>query len=301
MVKRLVGAAFWMVVFGLGASAQTAEEFEAQLGYQTGVVTLSGGVATVNVPESFRFIGAEGSQRLLVDGWGNPPEAAEGVLGMLVPADVSPLTDEGWGVIINYEEDGYVNDDDAATIDYAVLLEQMQEATLAGNEERESLGFEPVTLIGWAETPRYDADEHKLYWAKELKFGNTEAHTLNYSIRILGRRGILVLNAVASMTQLEQVRKPTKELLSAVDFNDGHRYTDFISGDKVASYGVTALIAGGAGALAAKTGLLAKFWKAIVLVALKFWKLGLIAFVAAAGLLKKFFGSKAEAGSPSQG
>jgi hypothetical protein len=51
---------------------------------------------------SFRFLGPEGARRLLVDAWGNPPEAAEGTLGMLVPTDLSPLTPEGWGIIIDY-------------------------------------------------------------------------------------------------------------------------------------------------------------------------------------------------------
>ena len=73
--------------------AETPEEFEAKLGYQTGTVHLGDGMATVRLPESFRFLGPEGSRRLLVDAWGNPPEAATGVLGMLVPTAVSPLSD----------------------------------------------------------------------------------------------------------------------------------------------------------------------------------------------------------------
>src|SRR5262245_2614175 len=78
---------------GPGGGA-TAEEFEAKLGYQTGTIMLPGGMATIRLPETFRFIGPEGSRRLLVEGWGNPPATAEGVLGMLVPANVSPLAKE---------------------------------------------------------------------------------------------------------------------------------------------------------------------------------------------------------------
>ena len=70
--------------------------------------------------------------------------------------------------------------------------------SLAANEEREKQGFERVTLIGWAEPPSYDAAAHKLYWAKELAFADNPDHTLNYNIRVLGRRGVLVLNAYAS-------------------------------------------------------------------------------------------------------
>ena len=257
----------------------TAEEFEAKLGYQTeGTVNLARGIATIDLPESFRFIGQEGSRRLLEEAWGNPPGSAEGVLGMLIPSDVSPLAEEGWGIVITYEEEGYIDDSDAATIDYTKLLKEMQEGTEAANEERSKQGFEPVTLIGWAEPPSYDAATHKMYWAKELSFGGNPDHTLNYNIRVLGRRGVLVLNAVSSMPQLEAIRGETQTVLAAVDFNEGHRYADFVSGDKVAAYGITALVAGGAGALAAKSGLLAKFWKLIV-----------VGLAAAAAFLKKVF------------
>ena len=44
----------------------------------------------------------------------------------------------------------------------------------------------------------------------------------------------------------------------------GQAYSDWRSGDKVAKYGLTALIVGGAAAAAVKTGLLFKFWKLIV-------------------------------------
>ncbi|HET9216266.1 MAG TPA: DUF2167 domain-containing protein [Terriglobia bacterium] len=257
------------------------EEFEAKLGYETGQVSLPGGIAVINLPESFRFLGPEGSRRLLTQGWGNPPEQAEGVMGMLVPADVSPLSPEGWGVVITYEEDGYIDDSDAADIDYTKLLAEMKAETDAANEERKKAGFEAVTLIGWAEPPSYDAAEHKLYWAKELAFAGSDDHTLNYGIRILGRKGVLVLNAVAGIDQLDSIREPAKGLLSAIDFKEGLRYRDYIQGDKVASYGVTALIAGGAGAMAVKTGLLKKFWKLI-----------LLGLAALGGALKRFFSGR---------
>src|SRR5262245_38016690 len=176
--------------------SSTSEEFEAKLGYQTGTVTLEGGMATIRLPKSFRFIGPEGSRRLLTAGWGNPPAAADDVLGMLIPSGASPLSSEGWGIIITYDEDGYVDDSDAAGMDYNKLLKEMQEATVESNEERKKQGFEPVTLVGWAEPPSYDRAAHKMYWAKDLVFGSDGDHTLNYGIRILGRRGGVVPNAV---------------------------------------------------------------------------------------------------------
>lgn len=129
---------------------------------------------------------------------------------MLIPAGVSPLAKEGWGIVITFDDHGYVDDKDAATMDFTKLLKQMQDETREENAERQKEGFEPIQVIGWAEPPSYDAAAHKLYWAKELAFGSTSQHTLNYSIRILGRRGVLVLNAVAGMSQLPLIpQQPT--------------------------------------------------------------------------------------------
>jgi len=113
--------------------------------------------------------------------------------------------DSGWAVVITYDEDGYVDDKGAESIDYTALLKEMKEGVAEANKEREKQGYEPVTLVGWAEPPTYNRDTHKLYWAKELQFGNSP-HTLNYDVRILGRRGVLVLNAVSGMDQLDRVK-----------------------------------------------------------------------------------------------
>jgi uncharacterized membrane-anchored protein len=273
----------------------TPEEFEAKLGYQTGVVTLSGGMATIRLPESFRFIGPEGSARLLTEGWGNPAGAADGVLGMLIPAGVSPVSREGWGIAITYDEDGFVNDDDAGGIDYTKMLKEMQQDTVAANEEREKQGFEPVTLVGWAEAPSYDASAHKLYWAKDLMFGTDSSHTLNYNIRILGRRGVLVLNAISNIGQLETIRVEARSLLPAIEFNEGHRYADYLPGkDKAATYGVAGLILG---ATAAKAGFFKLFWVGL----LAFKKALFAGAIALFALIKRLLGRRssehAEAGA----
>ena len=287
---RLLAAAA-LVFVAASAHAQgprgpssTPEEFEAKLGYQTGTVTLKNGMATIRLPESFRFIGPDGSRRLLVDAWGNPPAAAEDVLGMLIPSDASPVSQDGWGIVITYDEDGYVNDSDAAKIDYNKLLKEMQESASESNEERKKQGFDTVRLVGWAEPPSYDRAAHKMYWAKDLMFGSNPEHTLNYSIRILGRRGVLVLNAVASMGQLAAIRSETKNVLDAVEFNEGHRYADFLPGkDKAAAYGLAGLIVG---ATAAKAGFFKLLWVGI----LAFKKAIVVGAVALLGALKRLFG-----------
>ncbi len=262
---------------------EEAQALAATLKYQRGEVVLKDGLATLKVPDGVEFLNGRDAHTVLVKLWGNPPMPDP--LGLLMPANTGPLAPDSWAVIITYEEDGYVKDKDAEKIDYADLLKQMQKDTRAANQEREKQGYSAVELVGWAAPPHYDKAVHKLYWAKQLKFGGGDDDTLNYNIRILGRRGVLVLNAVAAMAQLPEIEKNAPRILAAIDFNPGNRYADFseASGDKVASYGIAALVAGG---VAAKLGLFKGLW-VLLLGAKKFVIIGVVALTA---LVRKFFG-----------
>lgn len=269
-----------------------AAAFLASLKPQTGAIVLPGNLAALNLPESFHYLTPADAQRLIEEGWGNPPGSGEGTLGMILPATVNPLADEGWGVIITYSADGHVDDADAASIDYGDVLKDMQEATAASNEERAKAGYEAVNLVGWAEPPHYDGDKKKIYWAKDLVFGDNANHTLNYYIRVLGREGVLELNAVAGMAQLAQVREGMKQVVAFADFTEGNRYADYNpSTDKAAAYGLAALVAGG---VAAKTGLFAKLLALLV----AFKKFVIIGVIALGGLLFKLVRRKPAAAAP---
>lgn len=258
--------------------------FESQLEYKHGRITLPGDIATLDVPESFRYLSPEQADKILVDAWGNPPGTK--TLGMLFPSDVSPLAEDGWGVVITYKDDGHVDDSDASGIDYQELLKQMKDDTAEGNKEREQQGYEPVTLIGWATAPRYDSSTHKLYWARELSFADVPQHTLNYDIRILGRKGVLSFNAVASMNRLGDIEESMKQVMAFSDFNAGQRYADFDSKtDKLATYGIGALVAG---TVAAKAGL----FKLILGALLAAKKLVVVAVAAVGGFIARLFGRK---------
>jgi uncharacterized membrane-anchored protein len=263
---------------------EQARAVVSTLKFQQGSINLQDKLATVNVPSEMRFLNGHDAGVVLTKLWHNPPEPDP--LGMLVPANCDLLSD-CWAVVITYENEGYVKDDDANKIDYPKLLKQMEKDTSSGNAERKEKGFPAIQLVGWAEPPRYDRPTHKLYWAKDLKFEGETDNTLNYNIRVLGRRGVLNLNAVANMGQLEEIRKSTPPILDAVEFNPGNRYADFnpASGDKVATYGIAALIAGG---IAAKVGLFKGIW--VGLIAAK--KFILIAVVAIVAWTRKFFSGR---------
>ena len=286
---RILLGAFALLALPFSAMAEgesmTAEEFEASLHYKNGAITLPGGIAKLNVPETFRYLNPEDSRRVLEDAWGNPPGLE--TLGMLFPADVSPLSEKSWGIIISYDEDGHISDEDAGSIDYDELLANMKDDIEASNEVRKENGYETLDLIGWAQPPHYDQATRKFYWAKELRFGTAEQNTLNYNIRILGREGVLELNAVAGMSQLDTIQHTIPDVLAFTNFTNGNRYEDFDSStDKVAAYGLAALVAGAA---AKKLGLLAIIAAFLV----KGWKLILIGMAALGGGLMKLRKNKA--------
>lgn len=295
ITRTLVALCTLFCVFSLQAQEKakekelTPEQFEATLKYQQGDVVLPNGVATLKIPAGFRYIDPQDAQRVLEQAWGNP--SGSGTQGMLFPTKVSPMDENGWGVVITYEEDGHVSDEDADKINYDDLLKEMKEGVAASNEERKKQGYEPIDLVGWAAKPYYDKAAKKLYWAKELKFGGAADNTLNYNIRILGRKGVLVLNAVAPMKQLPAIQTDMKDVLAFTNFNGGHAYGDFDPKvDKTAAYGLAALVAGG---IAAKAGLFTK----LIALLIAFKKVIAVGAIAVVGLLTKVFKGKKDSES----
>lgn len=241
------------------------DSVEGSFKWQTGAVPVADGAATINVPAGFKFLDAAQSAVVLVEHWGNP--SAEGTLGMLFPENEGVLDEGGYAFIVTYDEMGYVEDADAADINYDDMLVQLKEEDKADNEARAQMGYDPVYTIGWASKPYYDDATKVLHWAKELQFGDSAtSNTLNYNIRILGRKGVLQLNAVSDMAELDNVKASIPAVLSMATFNDGFRYDQFDdSTDEIAALSVGGLVAG---KVLAKAGLFAglgKFLKFIIL------------------------------------
>ncbi|QDK32466.1 DUF2167 domain-containing protein [Sphingomonas sp. IC081] len=262
-----------------------------------GKIAIAEAHATLDLGDAYDFYGPEDARKILVDIWGNPSQSADRVLGMVMPAGASPLSD-AWGAVVTYEETGFVSDDDAGKVDYAELLTQMREGEDENNEKRKAEGYPAMHLAGWAEQPTYDAGTHSVVWAQDIAVGDAASHTLNYDVRTLGRRGVLSLNLVSSMDQLSDVRQAATAFADHAAFDQGARYQDYDSStDKTAEYGIGGLIAAGVGVAAAKKlGILA--------ILLKFLKPIAIAAIAAFAVLRNkiagLFGRrKAEEDDPS--
>ena len=88
------------------------------------------------------------------------------------------------------------------------------------------------------------------------------------------------------MDQLEQIRTDMRPLIEVAEFNEGYRYAEFnAKTDRMAEYGLGALIAGG---VAAKLGLFAKLGA----LPAGFKKFIIIGLIAIGGFVAKLFGKK---------
>jgi uncharacterized membrane-anchored protein len=229
--------------------------------------------ATLALPAHFGFVPRKEAVPLM-QAMGNSVD--DEFLGLVYPLADGPNTD--WFVSLDYTGSGYVKDDDAKHWDAGQLLQSLKDGTEAGNEERAKIGVPPLVVTRWIEPPAYDGNTHRLVWSAEAKRkdGADPDPTVNYNTYLLGREGYVSLNLITNASTVDGDKAAAHALLDALSFNSGKRYGDFNSStDKVAAYGLAALVAGVA---AKKLGLLALLAATVV----KFAK---VIAVAVAGLL----------------
>ncbi len=255
-----------------------------------GIVSIPEAQADLQLGDHYYFLNKEDARKVIVDAWGNPPESADDVLGMVVPEGRTPLND--WAAVVTYAKTDYVSDKDAEKADYDKMLKDGQSGEAEENEARKKAGYEATHLVGWAQPPSYDRANHTMIWARDIKFGLSTTDTLNYDVRLLGRSGVLSLNMVATMPELASIREQAKQLAASGQFQAGSRYQDYKSGDPKAAYGVAGLVAAGLGLAAAKKlGLLA-----LILVFAKKGFVIILAVLAGVGRwVSRIFGGKKKA------
>jgi len=108
------------------------DSIEKTFTYQQGLIQLPNGVAKLNVPKGFKYLDATQSKRVLVDLWGNP-ENDNVSLGLLLPDSQGVMSFNGFVFNIQYDEIGFVEDNDASDINYEELLAEMQKDMEAEN------------------------------------------------------------------------------------------------------------------------------------------------------------------------
>lgn len=226
-------------------------------------------IAEIQIPKNFVFADGDETRKIMAL-YGNQPTNIE--VGYIEPKSGK------WFIVFDYKNIGYIKDDDKDELDQEAILESLKEGNKHGNEWRKQNGMAPLNLIGWHTKPHYDSKSHNLEWATLSESEGKKI--INYNIRFLGRKGVMEAVLVASPKELTNAIKDSKKLLKKYQFSSGNKYSEFMEGDKVAKYGLAALVTGGAVAVAAKSGLLSRFWKLIVAI--------LIGIVA---IIKRFFKS----------
>jgi uncharacterized membrane-anchored protein len=204
----------------------------------------------------------------------NPTNGRE--LGFVMP-EVGENDDVEWFVVFEYDPIGYVRDDEKDDLDADAIIESISEGTEQANKIRRENGWEEFHVTGWRIPPYYDIETNNLKWA--IIGTSDSGESVNFSTRLLGRGGAMSADLVIDPLGLDLALPDYESLMTGFSFTTGNRYAEFKEGDKVAKYGLTALIAGGAGAVAMKTGLLARFWKFIV-----------VGFLAAISFFRKILG-----------
>lgn len=264
------------------ATAEVPAE-EAPLAWKVGPATVAlGHELELRLPAGFQYLEPVASAKVL-ESMGNFHN--ESVLGLVTP------TREGrsYFVVLEYDESGFVKDDEE--LDADAILDTLKEGQAAANHERVARGFKALTIDGWAEPPRYEPARHHLVWAVRLH--DDDGASINFPTRILGRRGYVMVNLVVDPEQFEAGRADMPVLLAATTFVPGARYEDYDpSTDKTAEYGLVALVTGGLAVKAAKVGILAKLWGAIVAGILAFKKALIVLVVVIGAALKKLLGGR---------
>ncbi|MFY3000327.1 DUF2167 domain-containing protein [Achromobacter xylosoxidans] len=293
-----LAAASALLFLPFGASAQNAaaqQEIEAAMkaayaAAQEGPADVKlGDQAVVHLPESMFFVPRIQADRLMA-AYGNGKDPS--LLGVVMPKS----DDDDWAITVNFDKAGYIKDDDAKNWNVSELLDSLRDGTEESNVERKKRGFPELVMDGWVEAPKYDSSTQRLVWSVAVKHKGETANdnpTVNYNTYALGRDGYITLDLITQKNLVPKDKTAVLTLLDNLKYVEGKRYADFNSStDKVAEYGLAALVAGVA---AKKLGLFA----VIAAFLAKFAKVGILAAAAlGGGLWKRFRGKKAEQQQP---
>lgn len=264
-------------VVSVPAPERVSAQAPPEIDWVEGPTTVDlGDVAQIELGDEYVFADGEDAREIL-EYVGDP------VSNLEVGVVCAKAEDEYWTVWFDYDPIGYVKDDEKESLDSKAILESIKQGNEEQNKIRIERGIPPVKVIGWYEEPHYDVDSHNLVWCVLAESEGIQL--VNYNTRLLGRHGYMAVNLVADLTTLVATKASLEDITEHFSWKQGKSYAEWVSGDKVAEIGLTALAAGAAGAVLAKTGLLGKIWKFLVA--------GVVALVAAiSGLIKRLRGKR---------
>ena len=264
----------YFLVTPLYAQNESANAIIEQVNWQPGPSIASmDKIAEIRIPGGYVFANGKDT-KLLMDAMGNPPTDKE--IGFFSPETMD------WYVAFDFDVIGYVKDDEKSSLDSDAMLESIRRGTEESNKIRRERGFTGLHITGWETPPNYNEDTHNLEWAIKGEDDNGELF-VNHNTRILGRNGVMSVTLVVDPISLSRVLPTFREHMKGFSYQSGQKYAEFRKGDKIAKYGLTALVVGGAAAVAVKTGIFKWLWKLLIPIA-----------IGIGALLKKLFGGRTE-------
>lgn len=239
-----------------------------------------GDQAKITIPDGYIFTGADGTIQLM--------RAMGNLVGGNEVGFFAPELKEGdgnfrWFAVFEYDDSGYVKDDDKDSLDADAMMASMKEGEKHSNKARAEQGYDTLHMVGWELPPYYNTETSNLEWAFKFRSEPGGQLGINHNTRLLGREGVMKVTLVCDPDQFESALEDYQRTLAGFAFEDGRKYTDFKQGDKIAKYGLTGLVLGGGLAVAAKTGLLQKLLKPL-----------LIGLAAAGAFFGRLFGGRSK-------
>ena len=149
-------------------------------------------------------------------------------------------------VLFQYFPAGYVGIDDWADLDADALLRTVSDNTEKDNAARRERGQTELHVKGWLRRPTLDRASDTVYWSFAATQGGQPL--INAIALRLGRHGYEKLTWIGD----DPNSKLLDDTLAAYEFDRGDTYRDYVSGDKLAGYGIAALVGAVAGANLAK-------------------------------------------------
>jgi len=196
---------------------------------------------------------------------------------------VAMVSTSGDVLYLTFVSSGFVTADDWKEVDAPKMLQDIRDATDGQNEERKKNGQSGLQVDGWVQEPRFDAARHSVVWILKLHEDNGGRPFLNATALALGRDGYERFVLAADADNPAKARSELNSLVGNFSYNKGSRWTDHLSGDKLAGFGIAALVGTVAGATIAKT----VGFGALLLLLKKFFVLIVAAVIGAIAWLRK--------------
>ena len=284
MIRRIpvlvaTTAAAVMVLLAAPAFAETQSEHQrsatqefAKMHWRGGTQKLAGSHGTFVVPRGGTMVSGAEAERAdqLING--TQDTSTEGF------AEINHRS-----LYLSYSDEGFVTADDWKDVNADDLLNSIREGTDRANEERAKIGIGALHIDGWVQKPAFDATRKSVRWV-------TRAHddrgpVINAVALQLGRHGYERFTLVSNGRDPKGDAAILGGAVNAYRFDPGSRFSDYVQGDKLAGYGVAALVGTAAGATIAKT----VGFGAILLLIKKFFLVFIALGAAAFGWVRRFF------------